>query len=304
MKKIIIVFPLVLIIISLLISCSGNLVNKNNTIDYYEFNKLINPLKPNTQDLLKYNSKTPGDFITTTKGETKIEGYVTGNKTFYNNIIKPELLKYLDTLKKMPQANSINQIALFVHQTYGIYFGKDFYRWGGDINDLDDPQGKKFRGEFKYGLDCSGFTTSAYEIAVDLGIINDQDSAAQFSSKGFKHYCEKYGFLDSGGIDNTSNNFRVDTKELAILGSLVFTVPAGGEPTEAEVQLLQPGDIVGRSGHFGIIVFINNKPYYLESGGWVVPQNGGLPYSAKEALKIFAQNGILFVRRVLPKINN
>ncbi|MFH0736179.1 MAG: hypothetical protein V1773_17230 [bacterium] len=304
MKKIISVIVFSFISLMLLFSCVSLPIKEKCSVEYSEIDKLIKINEPTKADLLKFNSLVLGEAVTLKKGNLEIEGCVTENKLFYSKIIKPNIVKYLDTLLKMPKAYAINEITLLVHQLYSVYFGKDFYRWGGDINDLDDPQGKKFRGEYRYGLDCSGFTTSSYEIAVDLGIINNKDSAAQFSSKGFKYFCEITGLQDSGGIDNTSNNFRVDTKELANLGNIVFTIPEGGQPTEEEIKLLQPGDIVGRSGHFGIIVFINNKPYYLESGGWVVPAHGGVPYCAKEALKIFAQNGSLFIRRVLPTINN
>ena len=304
MKKTIIGIVLSFISLVLFFSCASLPVEKNCSVEYSYINKLIKINEPTKADLLKFNSLILGEKVKTNKNNFEIEGSVTENKLFYNEIIKPNIVTYLDTLLKMPKAYAINEITLLVHQLYSLYFGKDFYRWGGDINDLDDPQGKKFRGEYRYGLDCSGFTTSPYEIAVDLGIINEKDSAAQFSSKGFKNYCETNGLHDSGGIDNTSNNFRVDTKELVNLGNVVFTVPKDGQPTEEEIKLLQPGDIVGRSGHFGIIVFINNQPYYLESGGWVVPTHGGLPFCAKEALNIFAKNGNLFIRRVLPTINN
>jgi len=80
---------------------------------------------------------------------------------------------------------------------------------------------------------------------------------------------------------------------------VIFNVKQGEKPTKEQMSLLQPGDIVGRSGHFGIIVFINNKPYYLESGGWVVPEKGGLPYLAEESLKLFAETGDIEIRRAL-----
>ena len=69
------------------------------------------------------------------------------------------------------------------------------------------------------------------------------------------------------------------------LGIEVFRLEKNQVPTEEQIKLLQPGDIVGRSGHFGIIAELNGEPYYFESGGWVVPKNDGVPVKAFDALK-------------------
>jgi hypothetical protein len=75
-----------------------------------------------------------------------------------------------------------------------------------------------------------------------------------------------------------------------------LTVPAPGP----ETRELQPGDIVGHTGHVGIIAMINGEPYYLESGGSVLPRNGNFPHKAGPALTIFARRGDVVVRRALP----
>ncbi len=275
--------------------------NKNTySIDYNEVDKLIKLEKPDTNSLAKFNPNVLSNLVTIKKDTLTITGYRTENKVFYNEVIKPTLLKYKTELQKLNKKEALNEIAIFIHQVYRAYLGNEIYRWGGDINDLDDPQGESHRGKYKYGLDCSGYVTSAYEVAVDLGILNPNLPEALFSSKGFDHYCKTNNFKDSGGIKDTPNNYRVDTKELAVLGELVFSINKGEKPTEKQISLLQPGDIVGRSGHFGIIVFINNKPYYLESGGWVVPKNNWLPCEANYALETFAKIGDIYIRRVLP----
>jgi hypothetical protein len=293
---------IVLAFVFLALGCSSNMTEKFNdecSIDYNKVDKIIKFDTPDSLMLAKFNPNMESNFVTIQKEGFTVSGYRTENKIFYNEIIKPYLLKYKDKLHKLPIKDAINEIAIFIHQAYRAYLGKDFYRWGGDINDLDDPQGEKSRGKYKYGLDCSGYTTSAYDAAVDLGLLDPSSDEAIFSSKGFEHYCKTYNLKDGGGIKDTPNNFRVDTKELAVLGRIVFTVKQGEAPTDEQIKLLQAGDIVGRSGHFGIIVFINNKPYYLESGGWVVPNHNWLPYCAKEALTIFARNGNIDIRRAL-----
>jgi hypothetical protein len=112
-------------------------------------------------------------------------------------------------------------------------------------------------------------------------------------------YCKENSLEDTGGREGTANNFRLDTKEMALLGKEIFRIEKGSAANNEQIKLLQPGDIVGRSGHFGIIIFVNNKPYYLESGGWVVPPAGGFPVEAKTAIEVFARNGYVSVRRCL-----
>lgn len=176
---------------------------------------------------------------------------------------------------------------------------KIFIVGGGDILDLDDPQESSIRYEYSYGLDCSGLSALPFELAVYFNLLTPEQ--ALFSSRGFKMYCSKNSMQDIGGRKGTSNNFRLDTPELAELGEEVFSLEKGQPPTEEQISLLQPGDIVGRSGHFGIIAFVKGEPYYFESGGWVVPKNDGIPVKAMEALKIFASNGSIMVRRCLVK---
>ena len=294
---------ILLAIMFLSLGCGSNKTEKFSdecSIDYNKIDKIIKFDTPDSVQLKKFNPFIESEFVKIKKDDLEVSGYRTENKVFYNEVIKPYLLKYKSELQKLPIKEAINEIAIFIHQAYRTYLGEDFYRWGGDINDLDDPQGEKSRGKYKYGLDCSGFTTSAYDAAVDLGLLDPSSDGAIFSSKGFEYYCKTYNLKDGGGIKDTPNNFRVDTKELAVLGIIIFSVKQGGAPTDEQIKLLQPGDIVGRSGHFGMIVFINKKPYYLESGGWVVPNHNWLPYCAKEALEIFARNGNIDVRRALP----
>lgn len=274
------------------------------SVDYNSFQRKIKIPKPTAALKKEFNALSKAKLITVKKDNGKvIKGYSTSNREFLKKVIAPAVKPYLSELSKMKQTEMINTLALFEHELYTIYFGKDFYRWGGDILDLDDPQDESIRFECKYGLDCSGFSTSPYELAVYFGLMKPDDDGALFSSKGFELYCKKNNLKDSGGREGTTNNFRLDTKELANLGREIFVVKKGTAPTDAQLKMLQPGDLVGRDGHFGIVVFINNKPYYLESGGYVVPLKGGLPYPAGRSIEIFANDGDVFVRRSLPDEN-
>ena len=139
-----------------------------------------------------------------------------------------------------------------------------------------------------------------YELAVYFGLINPEDESAVFSSKGFEIYSKKHNIKDEGGTDGMSNNFRVDTVDMMKLGRVIISVDKGGSLSEEDIKKLQPGDIAGIEGHVGIIVDINGKLYYLESGGQVVPPRGWKPIPVAEAIKIFAKNGLVIIRRSLP----
>ena len=225
----------------------------------------------------------------------------TKNKIFLEKVIAPLINLHLAKISQMSQAEIINYLTLFGFEIYQRYIGKDFYRWGGDILDLDDPQERGARSKFSFGLDCSGFIASPYELAVYYGLISDNE--ALFSSKGYQKYCQANKKQDIGGREGSSNNFRLDTQELAELGRELFRLEKEQIPTDQQIKLLQPGDIVGRSGHFGIIAELNGETYYFESGGWVVPENDGIPVKAFDALKIFASTGSISVRGCLENRN-
>ncbi len=278
---------------------SGQGTKNNIYIPYDSFLRKIRFPAPTRESLEKFNHKILGEEKTVLKEGKVISGYITNNKTFFKEIMKPVLDKYADELKRMSKHEAINHLIIFGHEIFRTYFGKDFYRWGGDIFDLDDPQPKGHGGELKYGLDCSGFASMPYQLAEFYGIIDAEKDEAVFSSNGYEKYCKTTGRRDVGGREGTSNNYRLDTQELFDLGREILRIEKGSRPTEEQLSLLKPGDLVGRPGHVGIIVKINDKPYYLESGGWVVPKNEGYPCEAGAAMEIFARRGYLTVRRAL-----
>lgn len=263
----------------------------------YPLQKTILIPEPTDAQSAEFNPGIESDFTAIEKGAKTISGYRTNNKLFLEKIITPLITPHLKQLTEKSPAEIINILALFGFEIYQTYFGQDFYRWGGDIFDLDDPQERSHRYKYAYGLDCSGFSALPYELAVHFGLLAPEK--ALFASQGYKMYCSQNSIQDVGGREETSNNFRLDTRELAELGRVVFKLEKNQVPTSEQLKLLQPGDIVGRSGHFGIIAFINDEPYYLESGGWTVPKNNGIPVKAGDALRIFASSGSISIRRCL-----
>jgi hypothetical protein len=265
--------------------------------------KLIAIPDPTDEQKYKFNENIESEETTTVKDGINFNGFKTKNKLFFDEVIDPLISARLDTLRKMHPVDAVNELTLFVFDIYQKYFGKNFYRWAGDIFDLDDPQPNGSRYKKSFGLDCSGFASTPYELAVHYNLITPEQTP--FASKGFKIFCEENNFADKGGLNGTSNNFRLDTRDLVLLGREIISVQKGSSINSEQLNLLQAGDLVGRSGHIGILVQINNELYYLESGGWVVPKYGdGNPYKAAEALEIFAGSGELTIRRCLPsKLN-
>lgn len=287
---------LITISFSLFQACS-NFKFCNNSIPSNSLICIVN-IDSTKLSLLKevYNSNVLADSIPSDK-DGNLTGFKTGNRYILENILKPAIELNRKKLEMLPQNEIINQMTILSFKVFQSLLQKDFYRWGGDLLDLDDPQSEGVRFRYKYGLDCSGFAVSGYELAVESELIDSK--GILFSSKGYKEFCYETGFIDGGGINGTSNGFRLDTKELDRLGTEVLRIEKNQEIKLEDVAKLRAGDIVGRNGHFGIIVESGNILYYLESGGWVVPFCDGNPVEVFSALNRFSENGYVSVRRCL-----
>jgi hypothetical protein len=280
---------------AIIFNCSPDRTPKS---ELYPLQKVIDIPEPTPLQKQRFNSDIKSEFVTAEQADNKnISGYRTKNKFFLEEVLKPLINPHLNELKKKNPTEIINIFILFSYEIYQKYFGRNFYRWGGDILDMDDPQERGTRYNFSFGLDCSGFVSMAYELAVYFGLLKEDE--ALFSSKGYRKYCMKNKKQDLGGRKETGNNFRLDTRELAELGSEVVRLEKNQIPNDEQIKLLKPGDIVGRSGHFGIIAELNDEPYYFESGGSVVPKNNEIPVKAFDALKIFASRSPITIRRCL-----
>lgn len=259
----------------------------------------VPPADPGSRNRFNREQTTPADSVV--KNAVIVRGHRTQNRTFADSVVIPDLLQQKARLLPLSVTERINALTLYGHAVYQSYFGRDFYRWGGDLNDLDDPQERGTRASCAFGLDCSGFAALPYDLAVEIGLLDPEDEAALFSSRGHAIAVSRGLSSDAGGRHGTGgNNGRLDTREMVTLGREVLSVERGEEPGSDRLRLLQPGDWVGRDGHIGIIVEIEREPYYLESGGSVVPRAGGNPVEAGEAIALFARGGRLTVRRSLP----
>lgn len=268
--------------------------------------KIPKPLDELTKQF-NHDTKAEKSSLTKENGNT-ITGFATDNKAFLENVINPLLVPNIGSLSKKSPTEIINTLALFSYEIYRVYIGEnthewEFYRWGGDILDLDDPQTEGVRHECKYGLDCSGFATMPYELAVMHGLIKPEDEGAVFSSKGFELFCKKTGTKDKGGTGGTSNRYRVDSADMWNLGREILTIKTGDKITDDIINKLKPGDMILGKGHVGIIVVNNGEKYYLESGNIAVAPKGKILRPAKYALvKFLKEYKAISVRRSLADI--
>ncbi|MDZ7796239.1 MAG: hypothetical protein U5N56_03970 [Candidatus Marinimicrobia bacterium] len=254
-----------------------------------------------------YNADAEGDYIaeyTQADMADTLSGYVTDNSAFFEAVLLPSLEPYLDSLNVLEKYQAVNVLTLFIHESFQDFFGLSYYRWGGDITDRDQPQPPGYtRSTKRYGMDCSGFAASPYEVAVLLGILDSTQYESAFSCFGFKHICETDPEIsDGGGRGGSANNYRLEVSDMAKIGETVTTIPSGTTPTDTQMELMQAGDLVIKSGHSGILIEIYDELYFLESGGGTLREDGlYTPYRAKEALADFAVSRTTTIRRCLPE---
>ena len=254
-----------------------------------------------------YNDTATGDYIaeyTQPDMIDTLDGFVTDNSAFYTQVLAPAITPRLDSLLLLQKYQMINALTLFIYESYQDFIGLSFYRWGGDITDRDQPQVLGHtRSDKRYGMDCSGFGASPYEAAVLLGLLDSTDTESAFAWFGFRHICRTdEAISDGGGRSGSTNNFRLEVSDMAKVGELITTIASGTRPTEAQMELMQAGDVVIKSGHMGILVEINEELYFLESGGSTVNEEGlYTPYLAIDALEDFAGSRTTTIRRCLPQ---
>ncbi len=268
---------------------------------YSSFPRLIPVPSPGCADRNFFTVGRKGTTVTITGNDGRtFSGMVTSNSEFLRSVLKPALLPHRDLISAMHPVDRINALTLFGHEAFRTWFGKDAFAWGGHIHDLDDPQESGPNYENVFGLDCSGFAALPFELAVEIGVMDANDSAAIWTARGFEREARANGIRDRGGRDGSSNRWRVDTADMTSLGRVIFSVPKNGVPQDTDLKLLQAGDLVLMQGHVGITVMIQGAPHYLEHGGWVCPPNGALPVPMAQALTVFARYGQLTIRRSLP----
>ena len=276
-------------------------------IGFNEFNRAIPIPQVTPERQAVFYDGAVGDFIaeyTQADMSDTLDGYVTDNQAFFDQVLQPAIAPYLDSLKSLQKHQALNALTLFIYESYVDFFGNSFYRWGGDITDRDQPQTATSHSTSieRYGMDCSGFGASPYEAAVQLGILDSTTGEAAFSWMGFKYICDRDPQIsDGGGRSGTTNNFRLEVSDFPKVGELITTINSGSTPSDAQIALMQAGDAVIKSGHMGILVEINEELYFLESGGSTVNEEGlYTPYHAKEALADFAKYRTTTILRCLP----
>ena len=284
-----------------------NLISSPKRMAFDDFARAI-PIPAVTPQLQSvFYDGAEGDSIaeyTQTDMVDTLSGYVTDNSSFYAEVMYPTLEPYIDSLRSLQKYQAVNVLTLFIYESYMDFFGNSFYRWGGDITDRDQPQNSWSHSTSieRYGMDCSGFGASPFEAAVLLGILDSTDTESAFSWFGFRHICRTdEAVSDGGGRNGSTNNFRLEVSDMAKVGELITTISSGTRPTDTQMDLMQAGDVVIKSGHMGILVEVNEELYFLESGGSTVNEEGlYTPYLAQDALEDFAGYRTTTIRRCLP----
>jgi hypothetical protein len=282
-------------------------------IDFDNFPRAIPvPAVTPALEAVFYDGAT-GDFITGYSQpdmSDTLNGYVTDNTAFFEQVLSPAIAPYLDSLKTLQKYQAVNALTLLIFESYMDFFSEDylhgFYRWGGDITDRDQPQTATSNSTSyeRYGMDCSGFGASPYETAVLLGILDSTLVESAFSWFGFRHICRTDPNVeDGGGRSGSTNNYRLEVSDMEKVGDLITTISSGTRPTDTQMDLMQAGDVVIKRGHMGILVEINDELYFLESGGSTVNEEGlYTPYLAQDALEDFAAYRTTTIRRCLPNM--
>ena len=271
-------------------------------IEYGRYPRLLPVPQPTAELAATFDGKRQGELVSVLKADgQEFSGYVTDNQAFLDEVLRPALAPHVEQLRRLDQVDQINALALFGHETYRVWFGRDAFAWGGHLHDLDDPQESGPNFEHRYGFDCSGFAALPYELAVEMGLMTPDDPAAVVTAAGYQRAAAANPDLrDTGGRGGTTNNWRVDTGDMEQVGRVITVIPKGGTASPGQLAILQPGDLVLAPGHVGLVVELGGGLYYLEHGGWVCPPNGGLPFEIEPALAIFAGVGELTIKRVLP----
>ncbi|MBW6458412.1 MAG: hypothetical protein K0B52_04535, partial [FCB group bacterium] len=220
-----------------------SLLSAPEHIGFDEFPRAIPIPEVTPERAAVFNADAIGDFIEGYQQADMtdtLNGYVTDNHTFYTQMLFPAIEPCLDSLRSLQKCDAVSALTLFIHESFRDFFGVNlgYYRWGGDITDRDQPQTATSHSTSRkrYGMDCSGFGASPYEVAVLLGILDSTSNESAFSSFGFKHICENDPAIsDGGGRGGTTNNYRMEVSDMYKVGQLIATIPAGGTPSDAQI---------------------------------------------------------------------
>jgi hypothetical protein len=196
-------------------------------------------------------------FLRSTPAAASGTGFVSNNRWFYDEILRKAVLKNRAALEKLPLRRRISSLLLLIHTSYDAHFGQSdlpghFYRWGGDLFDNDAPVINDIRTAEAFGLDCSGFVASAFDVAIKENLLTPQELAAHPFLRSRQEQLAQM-------VPGIPSPHRLNVKDFARIGREIA-------PSEA-----QAGDYIvipkaeGVFPHIVAIVEIEGKLHIAES---------------------------------------
>lgn len=196
-------------------------------------------------------------FLRSTPAASSGAGFVTNNRWFYDELLRPGILRNRLSLMRLPLRRRLSALHLMIHTSYDAHFGQNdlpghFYRWGGDLFDNDLPVRDDIRTDAAFGLDCSGFVASAFDVALKEGLVRPSELATQPFLRDRRRQLET---MLPGVVSET----RLNVSDFARLGREISPSEAG------------PGDYIvipkadGVFPHIVSVVEIHGKLFIAES---------------------------------------
>jgi hypothetical protein len=194
-------------------------------------------------------------------------GFVTSNVDLYRNLLRPSILQNRIALQLLDTSQKLNALQLLTFLVYDAYLGKPdqaghFYRWGGDIYDIDLPQQNDIRTSKAFGLDCSGYVAAGFDIAILEGLFTDAEiNAAPFL------LTRKENLADI--VPGTPSDLRLNVSDFQKIGVEYFNETNAFDSRMEGV--LQAGDFIviprapGIFPHVVSIVKIGTQLFVAES---------------------------------------
>jgi hypothetical protein len=194
-------------------------------------------------------------FRRSTHAQRSGTGFVTSNRNFYQTVLRPVVLANEAHLRDLTPRRRTNALLLLTYLAYDAHFGKashtgHIYRWGGDLFDIDEPQADHVRTTRAYGLDCSGFVSAGFDVAVREGLLKK----AELKDPFFKARAEELKKSPPG----QPSPHRLNVKDFARLGREIQAIDAQA----GDYIVMPPAPSIP---HIIAIVEIDEHAYVAES---------------------------------------
>jgi len=196
-------------------------------------------------------------FLRSTPAAAVGAGFVSNNRWFYGEVLRSTVLRNRAALEKLPLRRRISALHLLIHTSYDAHFGQGdlpghFYRWGGDLFDNDTPVINDIRTGEAFGLDCSGFVASAFDIALKENLLTTEELAANAFLKSRRDQLAQM-------VPGTPSPHRLNVKDFARIGREI----TAGEAQAGDYIVIPKAE--GVFPHIVAIVEMEGKLHIAES---------------------------------------